>query len=366
MPVVRFESEADYVVRFTGAAALIPFVRILRLFRLVLALFASSVAYADGVEIAAPDAHPPDAAVSDKYTIDHDKSTALLTQGAVAVFCSADPALASPSAYEKEKKNAKVPFKNVCFDQKIIPSSKVSYFQALKELFPDLKDDGNGQAAQIRDRRSEIKPDKLWLNDSGQYDLGRISNYLLIEEKDQTQLVLFFEDPGSLALYSIKPHFKLLDFIDVRQDQHSSLLIPQPYDVLSVKPGVWLFPISNWHDNSSESYDNNLLFLTLDGKLRLAYDGPDFLSRRDSKHYECADVEGLAELKLLDTQHDQFSDISLRLNRSRICEVEDRKTGQTIKKTIHEEIYPATLYWDPKKRKYMGGSKEFVSEQKKG
>jgi hypothetical protein len=100
--------------------------------------------------------------------------------------------------------------------------------------------------------------------------------------------------------------------------------------------------------------------------LRLAYDGPDFLSTRDPKHYECSEVEGLTELKLLETRHNEFSDISLKLNRVRTCEAEDKNTGQTIKKTIREKIYPSTLYWDPQKRKYMGGSKEFVKDQKKG
>jgi hypothetical protein len=331
-----------------------------RLRPLCFALFASSAAYGD--EVPAPDT-PPVAAASDIRTVDQDRSTARLTQGAIATFCSSVP----PSKYDG-RKNPKIPFKDVCFDQKIIPSSKATYFQALKQLFPDLKDDGKGHATQVRDRRSEIKADKLWLNDSGQYDLdlGTAGNYLLIEEKDQTQLVLFFEDLGFLALYSIKPRFKLVDFIDVQQDQHSSLLIMQPYDVLPVKPGVWLFPISNWHDNSSQSYDNNLLFLTLDGKLRLAYDGPDLLNTRDSKHYECVEAESLAELKLLETQHDQFSDISLKLNRVRSCDIEDKKTGQTTRKTIREKVYPATLYWDPQKRKYMGGSQEFVRDHKKG
>jgi len=338
--------------------------RTLRLLHsLCLALFASSAAYGGGEE---PGTHAPNVAVAGTYNVDRDKSTARLTQGKIDVFCSSDPSSALTHEDEKEKKNAKIPFKEVCFDRKIVSSSKVTYFQALKELFPDLQDDGKGQATQIRDRRSEISADKLWLSEGGPYDVGSTSNYLLIEEKDRTQLIVFCDDQGFLALYSIKPHFKLLDVIDVQQDQHSSLLILPPYDVLPVKPGVWLFPVSNWHDNSSQSYDNNLLFLTLDGKLRLAYDGPDFFSTRDSKHTECEEVEGLTELKLLETQHDEFSDISLKLNRARTCEAEDKRTGQTAKRKIHEKIYPSTLYWDPQKQKYMGGSKEFVKDKKRG
>lgn len=340
--------------------------RIFRLFGHVsLMLFAISAALAAGVGPTAPTTtDPPNAAVSDRHTVDKGRTTARLAQGTIAVFCSSAPASAPSSEYDKQRRNAKVPFKDVCFDQKIVPSTKTTYFQALKQLFPDLEDDGRGLATQVRDRRSEIKADRLWPNESEQFDLGTASRYLLIEEENQTQLIVFFEDLGFLALYAVKPRFKLLDFIDVQQDQHSSLLVLQPFDVLPVKPGVWLFPISNWHDNSSESYDANLLFLTLDGKLRLAYDGPDFFSSRDSEHYECADVEGLKELSLLETQHDQFSDISLKLNRARACDDEDRATGQTTKKTVREKIYPATLYWDPRKGKYMGGSKEFVRDRK--
>ena len=332
-----------------------------RLFRpIFLALIVCSAAHGGAEEPSAQSANT--AASTD--TIDRDKSTTHVTQGEIGPgACGADPY--SPFTDDKERRNAKIPFKNVCFDQKIVPSSKVTYFQALKELFPDLQDDG--QARQIRKRRSEIKAENLWLNEGTEFDLDNSRNkYLLIEEKDQTQLVVFIEEQGFLALFSIKPHFKFLDFIDVQQDQHSSMLILLPYDVLPVKPGVWLFPVSNWHDNSSQSYDINLLFLTLNGKLRLAYDGPDFFGTRDSKHYECMDVEDLVELKLLETQHEEFSDLSLKLKRSRLCEVEDKKTGETVKKTIREKIYPATLYWDPQKRKYMGGSKEFLRDSKKG
>jgi hypothetical protein len=296
--------------------------------------------------------------------IAHSATNAHLAQGTVEISCPGSPISGLTEEDEKEKKNAKIPFKNVCFDQKIVASSKVTFFQALKQLFPDLQDDG--KATQIRARRSEIKASNLWLNEADQFDLGSNTKYLLFEEENQTQLVLFFEDQGFLALFSIKPHFKFLDFIDVQQDQHSSMMIFLPYDAFSVKPGVWLFPVSNWHDNSSQSYDSNLLFLTLDGKLRLAYNGPNFFGERDPKHDECQNVAGLTELKPLETEHDQFFDISLKLNRARICEIEDKKTGQTTKKTMREKIYPATLYWDPQKRKYMGGSKEFVKDEKTG
>lgn len=305
------------------------------------------------------------AADSDASTADHDQSTARLTQGDVGIFSCSSGSLTASTSADEDIKNAKIPFKNVCFDEKILPSSQVTYFQALKQLFPDLKDDDKGQATHVRDRRSEIKGANLWLDDSDEYDLSRSIRYLLIEEKDQTQLIVLFEDMGFLALYGIKPRFKLLDFIDVRQDQHTSLFILQPYDVLPVRPGVWLFPISNWHDNSSQSYDSNLLFLTLDGKLRLAYDGPNFFGTRDAEHDECSEMSGLAELQVLDTRHDEFSDVSLKLSRKHICEVEDEKTGQTIKETTREKIYSAILHWDPQKRKYMGGSKEFVKDQRK-
>jgi hypothetical protein len=290
-------------------------------------------------------------------------SNVRLTQGTVDVSCSPDAP--SPAVSGDRRKNAKIPFKDVCFDQKIVPSSDVTYFQAMKEIFPDLQDNGSGHATQVRERRSEISADKLWLGESNRYEFERTNNYLLIEEKNQTQLVLLYEDKGFLALYSIKPKFKLLDFIDVQRDQHSSLMVLPPYDVFPVRPGVWLFPVSNWHDNSSQSYDNNLLFLILDQKLHLVYEGPDLLGTRDSKRSDCAYVEGLLELKPLQTQHEQFSDISLKLNREHSCAVEDKKTGQTVRKPVHEKIYPATLYWDPVRRKYMGGSIEFVRDRKR-
>jgi len=262
--------------------------------------------------------------------------------------------------------------KDTCFAQKILPDSKATYYQALKQIFPDLQADG--KATSLIARRPELKGLLTEASaamtgqsfDLADFDSTGTISYLLVEEEAGAQLILLIErisdGDGLLALFQLKPSLKLLDLIDTGNGpEHISLSSSPKEAPFLVKPGAVFFPISSWHDNSGESFDSYSLFVTVNGKLRLAYDGPHFYGYRDPNNYECKNMEGLEELRPLQTSHEGFLDISLKINSQKTCTIQG-KNGHTKERLIRKKIYPATLYWDVKANKYMGGSKDFLRE----
>lgn len=242
--------------------------------------------------------------------------------------------------------------KDVCAEGKVVPGSNVTWFDLLKQIYPDLKPDG--KASDLHKIREEIKETEIFSGFPGPSpgnftDVGPYT-YLLVSEAGRTRALLLQTDNGLLAYLQVTPALKLLDLIDTAKDQHVDFA-GQP--VLTVAPGQFVFSLNSWHFNSSESYNIYNLFLAGPEQLRFVYDGPMLMGYRSPKNEDCFIRQELTPLSMLPTQKDGISDLSMKVMQTKEC---DTKGGKT--KVIPQKTFESVLSWDKAKRKYMGGSKE--------
>lgn len=268
---------------------------------------------------------------------------------------------------ENENLKKKSPnIQDVCITDKILSFSEITYFQALKEIYPDLQ--SNGSATRMSAIRIETpgqdesaKPGDVVKASQGEdFRLDKFSRtslvYNLSQNANSIQLVILSdggEKRPTLALFDLKPQLKLIDLVDVDFDRWVSM----GNFLFTVKENSPFFFLVDSHHNSSQWYVRNSSWIILNQKLHLVYDGPD-LSGQRMESQDCRTQAEIKKIKPLATQHAGFVDISLELSRSKICT--NQKTGKDIR--LHEKIYPAILIWDADKNKYKGGSKSFVKE----
>ncbi len=222
-----------------------------------------------------------------------------------------------------------------------------SYFKVLKDVFPDLKPDGH--ATQWKKEIKGSFGDEL---QPGQdFELGS-PPYLLVKEGNEARLIIMINEQA-LAYYRLKPSYELLDFVGFGMDpEHKSLV--NRFGVFPVHPGQYLFLFSSWHDNSSESFDGYQLMLMGPKELRSVYDGPSLYGYRYGDAQDCREAQDFHSLKRLPTQHAGYSDLLLDVQNVKFCSPHGKE------KELGRKTFSATLHWDERKGKYMGGSKELL------
>ncbi len=255
---------------------------------------------------------------------------------------------------------------DVCVLDKVIPSSDITYFQALKAIYPDLQLSGKATIrsavrVEIQGMDESAKPGETISTSPGQsFDLNGNSRtflyYSMAQRKNFSQLIILSDGGGDmpvLGLFQLTLQLKLLDLIHVDLDRWVSM----GSFLFDVKENSPLFILAASHNNSSQAYVLSSLWIILHDKLHQVYDGPN-LSGQRMELQDCRTHAEIKKIKTLASQHAGFADISLELSRSKICT--NKKTGKDIK--LQEKIYPATLIWDDIKNKYVGGSKSFERE----
>lgn len=250
---------------------------------------------------------------------------------------------------------------DVCISDRIIPESEITYFQALKKIYPDLQSNGKASVqSAIRiavEGLDDSAPVGTTLEATQGQKISMSSWEYSLAKGNLTQLIILSRGEGSspvLAFFKMDPALKLLDLIDVNLDRWVSI----GNFLFTAKQTSPLFIIMDSHNNSSQWYVRYSLWMILNDKLQKVYDGPNLSGQRIPQQNSCYTQAKLEKISPLKTDRDGFSDIQLTLSRSKICE--DEKTNK--EKKISGKIYPASLIWDAKKQKYMGGSKAFVKE----
>lgn len=181
---------------------------------------------------------------------------AVLVLSASAVPASAGPSPAYASFAFRDK----------------VPGLDRSWLDLLRQVFPDLGADDPGHAQGPVTKPVRIMPgdqeagddkhDVVFTGiDAARVAIGGKSRWVVMAEQDSFGLapLMLFDAEG-----------RLLDAVDVVADMHSSMDNAGP---LPLGGGAAVVGIRNWHDNSSESFDDLKLVLIARDRFSLLHEG---------------------------------------------------------------------------------------------
>ena len=162
--------------------------------------------------------------------------------------------------------------------------------------------------------------------------------------------------PYVLALYQLNPGVVLLDAVDVSTGPHIGLA----GELLPIRPGHPAFTLLNWHDNSSESFEQTTVVGLLDGHFRAllqlptAYGftnffPPDDVCRRASS-FKLAVSPG----------HNQgYQNLTIRYQHKAVCHPSsapfDWNSGIVDSLTLEK-----TAIWNPHSQAYQAPASQFT------
>ncbi|MBL7685216.1 MAG: hypothetical protein JNK65_04170 [Deltaproteobacteria bacterium] len=247
--------------------------------------------------------------------------------------------------------NAKVSKEIVlaCIHEKIFPERSLTYFDALRLIYPDLKPDGSATYFSRSLRKNfgfNGEGDPLPISPGGPlFNVG--SQSFLSLKGSPSKILILDRQSGILAYIQIDPVPKLLDLLGVSQDINVTLLseiVP-----IEVKSGHWLFATLSSHHNSGESFKIYNLFITFSDRLDLVYDGPHLYSFLFPKDPDCWTQQNYSSLIPSKTQSNGMLDLQMKVQEAKVCLKNQKETSSAVK------IFEAILKWDG--AKYMGGSK---------
>lgn len=240
--------------------------------------------------------------------------------------------------------------RDVCAQEKIGAKSSATYSDAVRLIYPQLKQDGT--AADSKTPREEFggfgsAEDKPASTPLG---AGDPLFYLRVADGNSLRLLVLNGNTGLLGYVQAEPELKLMDLVGVAQDQHVSL--NADYGVLPVRAGEFVFFANSWHFNSSESYNSYALYLAGAERVRQVYDGPFLYGFSQPNRPECRIGQLLKPLQPLPAGPAGYAGLRLRITEQRVCQ------GNSREILGPERKFEAELKWDAAKGKYMGGSRE--------
>jgi hypothetical protein len=169
------------------------------------------------------------------------------------------------------KKTAK-PFTYEIGDS-ISPNSKVTYFELLRKIFPDITQDGTATKSipisqLIADYEDEALEGNLEISfdKAISFDHGKTKRLFLAMSVRNSKQAIWGEN-FLLTCFDIKKSIKLLDAVDVQCDRSCSLVIPQP--ALSNNSAIPMFVTVNTHANSAENYEIFTILTLIDNKISI-------------------------------------------------------------------------------------------------
>ncbi|MCC6273580.1 MAG: hypothetical protein IT572_08950 [Deltaproteobacteria bacterium] len=237
--------------------------------------------------------------------------------------------------------------RDVCAQDRVGTKSAATYFDVLKQAYPNLKLDGS--AADSKKPRVEFGGFSGETGSAGS-PLAEGENlfYLKVQDGDSLRVLTLQEGTGLLAYVQVEPMLKLLDLVSIAQDQHVSL--NADLGIIPVRAGGFVFLANNWHFNSSEAFNIYNLFLAGPERVSLVYDGPFLYGFALPERPECRLGQRMKPLQVLPTRHEGVSDLLFRVEEERVCQGKNREI------VSGRRSFEAKLHWE--KGKYMGGSRE--------
>lgn len=238
----------------------------------------------------------------------------------------------------------------VCSGDRVGIKTTTTYFDIVKQVYPDLKPDGSSSASHpVRKNISTFSVAEDDLSGSP-LSPGETLFFLRVSEGDSLKVLILQSQTGLLGYVQVEPQLKLLDIVGVAQDLNVSLNAEN--GLLPVRPGEFVFFANSWHFNSSENFNSYDLLLASPEKIQSVYDGPFLYGFRMPQRYECRVDQILKPLVPLAPGPAGYAGLRLRVVEQRSCE------GKTQTTLGPERKFEAELKWDPAKGKYMGGSRE--------
>jgi hypothetical protein len=176
--------------------------------------------------------------------------------------------------------------------------------------------------------------------------------YLRVSDSKGLRVAILDRSSGLLALFQIKPALQFLDLVGVAQDRMVSL-VPE-LGLYSARPGRFLFWTSNAHYNAGESFQIYNLIYAGSQELSIAYDGPFLYGFTQAGNSECTTSQILRPVPAISTDAYGFPNLAMKILEEQRC------WKDQIESVGGRPDFEALLHWDPKQKKYLGGSKELL------
>jgi len=235
-----------------------------------------------------------------------------------------------------------------CLTAPLVAGSTVTALDVLRDLFPDLSEEGTGQTfAGAESAETASDPDAA-AEAEREVDIGSTDwTEMAVIEAGKVAYAAAVSD-GVIALAAIRPAYKPLGRLNVATDPGGPAT---GYRLMMAAPDRPLVVSVSSHFNSQEGFDSFLVAGLIHGRLADLYDGPYLYSVKlgsDScdtlEHAETASVFEPAR-----QTHQGLADLRVVITYTRSCVTGDARQVEASK------TFPMTLVFDGKR--YRGGSK---------
>lgn len=288
--------------------------------------------------------------------------------GLVLIALQASPSLGAASARVSsgairfasdcpQKGTPALPIQEVCASDPVIPQVKTTYLDLLRQIYPDLRPDGNASQPPKETRtnlgqmdlsQGEAEPPTPANSSKNFFPAGDFT-FINVGDAQGLRTVILESNSGTLAYFEIIPTVKLLDLVGISQDRLVS--IASERGAYPIDARQFLFWTTNSHFNAGESFNIYNLIYAGTERINIAYDGP-FLYGFALPNSDCNLNQSLAPVKLGAPNAAGFPQLTLTVIQEKLCQRGEKEAVTAARKFV------ATLNWDKAKGKYMGGSKE--------
>lgn len=235
------------------------------------------------------------------------------------------------------------------------------YAGAYEPIFNQLLVGFNAERGTARDRRRPTQElQDLWRWPASEKDNDRAitirtAHMVRVPEAPHRALLLLAveNDDGdryaTLALIQTSPRPAVLATLGVQKDQRVDFFEENTVRLYPLAAHTWGLWLDNHHSNSGETFQTlTMLRITATG-VHPIYDGPALYHTRTA---ECTTAMR-PNITLLASTHGPYRDVQMVVTKTKAC------GGQT---PITLQTFRATLTWDARRQKYMGGSKALLRD----